>query len=136
MMPLNVMDAHWESFAKEIVPMCIEQGIAIIGMKSFADGHIFESGSGITPEEALRYSLSLPLSTLVSGMDTIEVLHQNLQIASNFVPLTAEERDAIVAKTAPIATGGKFEPFKSSDFYEGEEGRHANNHIQKYAAAD
>jgi hypothetical protein len=64
------MDAHWESFAKEIVPMCIEQGIAIIGMKSFADGHIFQSGTGITPEEALRYTLSLPISTLVSGRPT------------------------------------------------------------------
>lgn len=136
MMPLNVMDAHWESFAKEIVPMCIEQGIAIIGMKSFADGHLFETGADITPQEALRYSMSLPISTLVSGMDSLDVLRQNLAVANDFFPLTDAERDAIAAKAASIALGGKFEPFKSSDFYEGEEGRHANNHPQKYAAAD
>ena len=134
-MPLNVHDAHWQSFAKEIVPICQEQGIAIIAMKSFADGQIFTSGSGVTPEEALRYTMSLPIATVVSGMDTLKILNQNLEIARNFTPLTDVEREAILAKTASIATGGRFETFKTSDDFEGEEGRHAHNHPQKYETA-
>jgi uncharacterized protein len=134
-MPLNVNDAHWESFEKEIVPICQEQGIAIIAMKSFADGQIFKSGSGVTPEEALRYTMSLPIATVVSGIDSLEVLTQNLEITRNFTPLTDAERERILAKTAPIATGGAFETFKSSDSHEGEEGRHAHNYPQKYESA-
>jgi uncharacterized protein len=134
-MPLNVNDAHWESFEKEIVPICQEQGIAIIAMKSFADGQIFKSGSGVTPEEALRYTMSLPIATVVSGIDSLEVLTQNLEITRNFTPLTDAERERILAKTAPIATGGAFETFKSSDSHEGEEGRYAHNYPQKYESA-
>jgi uncharacterized protein len=134
-MPLNVNDAHWESFEKEIVPICQEQGIAIIAMKSFADGQIFKSGSGVTPEEALRYTMSLPIATIVSGIDSLEVLTQNLEITRNFTPLTDAERERILAKTAPIATGGAFETFKSSDSHEGEEGRYAHNYPQKYESA-
>lgn len=134
-MPLNVLDAHWQSFAKEIVPLCQEQGIAIIGMKSFADGHLFEAGSGVTPEEALRYTMSLPVATVVSGMESLEVLNQNLEIARNFTPLTDAERDAIVAKTKPFAGGGSFEPFKTTRDYEGEEGRYAHDYPQKYESA-
>ena len=69
-MPLNANDAHWQSFEKEIIPLCEEQGIAIIAMKSFADGQIFKAGSGITPAEALRYTMSLPVATVVSGMES------------------------------------------------------------------
>ena len=134
-MPLNVLDAHWRSFAKEIVPICQEQGIAIIGMKSFADGHLFESGSGVTPEEALRYTMSLPIATVVSGMDSLKVLDQNLEIARNFTPLSETEREAIIAKTKPVADGGSFEPFKTTRDYEGEEGRHAHDYPQKYESA-
>jgi predicted aldo/keto reductase-like oxidoreductase len=133
-MPLNVLDAHWESFEKEIVPICQEQGIAIIGMKSFADGHLFETGSDVTPEEALRYTMSLPVATVVSGMDSLKVLNQNLEIARNFTPLTDAEREAIIARTASIAAGGKYEPFKTTRDYEGEEGRHAHDYPQKFAA--
>ena len=134
-MPLNVHDAHWESFAKEIVPICQEQGIAIIAMKSFADGQIFKSGSGVTPEEALRYTMSLPIATVVSGMESLEILNQNLEITRNFTPLTDAEREAILARTAPIATGGEFETFKTTDSHEGEEGRYANSYPQKYESA-
>jgi aryl-alcohol dehydrogenase-like predicted oxidoreductase len=135
-MPLNVHDAHWQSFEKEIVPICQEQGIAVVAMKSFADGQIFKAGSGITPQEALRYVMSLPVATVVSGMESLEVLHQNLEIARDFTPLSAEEREATLAKTAPVATGGNFETFKVTDSHEGEEGRHAHAYPQKFAAAD
>jgi aryl-alcohol dehydrogenase-like predicted oxidoreductase len=134
-MPLNVHDAHWQSFEKEIVPICQEQGIAVVAMKSFADGQIFKAGTGITPQEALRYVMSLPVATVVSGMESLEVLHQNLEIAWNFSPLSAEEREQILAKTAPVAAGGDFETFKVTDSHEGEEGRHAHDYPQKYESA-
>ena len=133
-MPLNVLDAHWESFGKEIVPICQEQGIAIIAMKSFADGHLFKAGSGVTPEEALRYTMSLPVATVVSGMESMEILNQNVEIARNFTPLTDAERETIIAKTASLADGGQFEPFKTTRDYEAEEGRHAHNYPQRFAA--
>src|SRR4051794_1795287 len=83
-MPLNVLDAHYQSFEKEILPICQQQGIAVVGMKSFADGNLFKSGAKVSPQEALRYSLSLPVATLISGIDTLEILEQNLGVARDF----------------------------------------------------
>ena len=128
MMPLNALDAHYESFEREILPICQEQGIAVIGMKSFADGHIFKANAGITPEEALRYAMSLPVATVVSGMESLDVLRQNLAIAQNFTPMTAEEREALLAKSAPHAQDAPHELFKSTRNYEASEGRAANDY--------
>lgn len=128
MMPLNALDAHFRSFEKEILPICQEQGIAVIGMKSFADGSIFESGAGISPAEALRYAMSLPVATIVSGMNSLEVLEQNLDIATNFSPLSGAERDAILAKTALAAANGEFELFKTARKFDANEGRVAHNY--------
>jgi uncharacterized protein len=125
-MPLNVFDAHHDSFENEIVPICKEQGIAVIGMKSFASGRVFSSNSGITPQEALRYAMSLPVATIVSGMDSLKVLEQNLEIARNFTPLTDEERASIVARSKPFAANGEHERFKSTRDFEGNEGRIAH----------
>ena len=135
-MPLNVLDAHFVSFEREILPICQEQGIGVLAMKTFAAGHLFEAGVGVTPEEALRYAMSLPVATVVSGMPSLAVLEQNLAIARAFTPLTDEERMAIVAKTAPIAGNGRFEPFKTTLDYEGGEGRKAHNVPLKSTAAD
>ena len=125
-MPLNVFDAHHDSFENEIVPICQEQGIAVIGMKSFASGRVFSSNSGITPQEALRYAMSLPVATIVSGMDSLKVLEQNLEIARNFTPLTDEERASIIARSKPFAANGEHERFKSTRDFEGNEGRIAH----------
>ena len=114
-MPINALDAHWESFENEIIPICKEQGIAVIGMKSFSSGDIFKLGTGVTPDEALRYAMSANVATIVSGMDSIEVMQQNLKIADGFTPISDEERTAILAKTAPKAQGGEFERFKTTD---------------------
>jgi aryl-alcohol dehydrogenase-like predicted oxidoreductase len=135
-MPINALDAHWESFENEIIPICKEQGIAVIGMKSFSSGDIFKAAPDVTPSDALRYAMSADVATIVSGMDSIEVMQQNLKIADGFTPITAEERAAILAKTAPKAGGGEFERFKTTDHFEGEEGRHVRDYPQKYAAAD
>jgi aryl-alcohol dehydrogenase-like predicted oxidoreductase len=129
MMPLNVLDAHYASFEREIVPICQEQGIAVIGMKSFADGHIFKSGADVTPAEALRYAMSLPIASLVSGIDSMAVLEQNLAAARDFTPMTDEERRALLARTAAAARSGSHEPFKTTRDYDANEGRAAHGHV-------
>jgi len=133
-MPLNIFDAHYRSFEYEILPICQEQGIAVIGMKSFADGYLFKSGVDITPQEALRYSMSLPIATLVSGMDSLDVMRQNLAVASNFQPLTADERGSILARSKAGAQNGEWEPFKTTDKFEAFEGRYANDYPTGLAA--
>ncbi len=129
-MPLNVLDAHHASFEQEIVPICAEQGIAVIGMKTFAGGHLQDTGCDITPEESLRYAMSLPspIASIVSGMDSLDVLHRNLAVANDFVPLTDEERVALLARSAPYAEGAVAEPFKSTRKFDAKWGRLANNY--------
>lgn len=129
-MPLNVLDAHFESFERETLPICQEQGIGVIGMKTFAGGHLQDTGLDITPEEALRYAMSIPapVSTLVSGMDTLEVLRANIAVANDFVPLTSEERAALLARSAGFAEGAVAEPFKSTRKFDAKHGRLANNY--------
>jgi len=127
-MPLNVLDAHEASFEREIVPLCQEQGIAVIGMKSYAGGHLNDTGLGITPEEALRYTLSLPVATVISGMPSLEILRKNIAVADGFVPLGDDERAALLARSAPHAAGAVAEPFKSTRKFEGAEGRIANGY--------
>jgi aryl-alcohol dehydrogenase-like predicted oxidoreductase len=128
LMPLNVFDAHHASFEREILPICAEQGIAPLAMKSFADGHLFKSGSDISPREALRYAMSLPVATVVSGMESLAILEQNLEIAQNFEPLTEAERADILERSRAYAGGGEHEPFKSSRDYDANEGRVANDY--------
>lgn len=129
-LPLNVLDYHYESFEREILPLCLEQGIGVIGMKSNAGGHLQEAGVDISPEEALRYSMSIPapVSTVVSGMDSLDVLRRNIAVANDFVPLSDEEREALLAKSAPKAEGAEFEPFKSTRKFDAKPGRIANNY--------
>jgi uncharacterized protein len=128
LMPINALDVHFRSFEKEIVPMCQEQGIAVLGMKSFADGSIFDAGANITPSEALRYAMSAPVTTVVSGMDSLTVLRQNLEIAQNFEPLTDAERQDILARTANAGKAGQFEMFKTTRKFDANEGRVAHNY--------
>ncbi len=127
-MPLNVLDAHYASFEREIVPLCQEQGIAVIGMKSNAGGHLNDTGLGITPEDALRYAMSLPVATVVSGMDSLEVLKKNLEVADNFVPLNESERADLLARSAAHAEGAVAEPFKSTRMFDAAPGRIANGY--------
>ncbi len=127
MMPLNVFDAHYDSFEKEILPIAAEQNMAVIGMKSLASGEVMRSGSGITPAEALRYAMSLPIPTVVSGMDSLQVLEQNLAVARDFQPLTDEERADLLRRSAPHSANGANEHFKSTRKFEGNEGRIFHN---------
>jgi predicted aldo/keto reductase-like oxidoreductase len=134
-MPLNVLDAHYASFEQEILPMCQEQGIAVIAMKSLADGHLLKSGAPISPAEALRYVMSLPVATVVSGMDSMEVLQQNIATALSFTPLSAAERADLLVRSSAAAQDGRYEPFKTTRDYDANEGRLAHGY-PFIAAAD
>lgn len=126
--PLNVFDAHYSSFQHEILPLCQEQGIGTLGMKSNASGHLQKSGCDITPEEALRYALGLEASVVISGMDSLDILHRNMAVADDFVPMSDEEIAVLLERSKPYAPHGTFEPFKTSHAYDGAEGRRAHDY--------
>jgi aryl-alcohol dehydrogenase-like predicted oxidoreductase len=117
-MPLNVMDAHYKSFEANVLPVLQARGIGVLGMKSMGSGDILKSGV-VTAEECLRYALSLPTSVVITGIDSRQVLEQDLKLASNFVPLTGEERSRLLARTADASADGKHELFKTANKYDG-----------------
>jgi predicted aldo/keto reductase-like oxidoreductase len=118
-MPLNLMDAHYRSFQREVLPRLIERGIGPIGMKSLGGDGGIVAKAGFAIEDALRYVLSLPIASLVSGIDSLPVLEQNLKIVRDFKPMSPDEMAAIDAKSADLAGDGRFELFKSSKVYDG-----------------
>ncbi len=117
-MPLNVMDAHYKSFEQAVLPVLVQHGIGVLGMKSMGSGDILKSGV-VQPVECLRYALSLPTSVVITGIDGKEILDQALKLAQNFVPLSAEERQSLLARSAPEAKDGKHELFKTAQKYDG-----------------
>jgi len=117
-MPLNVMDAHYNSFEANVLPVLLQKRIGVLGMKSMGSGDILDSKI-VQPAECLRYALSLPTSVVISGMDSERVLDENLQTARNFSPLSSEERSALLARTEDAAREGKHELFKTSHKYDG-----------------
>jgi predicted aldo/keto reductase-like oxidoreductase len=116
-MPLNVMDAHYRSFQHQVLPVLLERDIGVLGMKPLGDGVLLESGV-VSARECLRYSLSLPTSVVITGCESVGVLEQALDVGMRFVPLSAEERQALLSRTALAAADGKFERFKTSDFFD------------------
>ena len=136
-MPVSVLDANFNSFQTEIIPIAQQQGIGVIGMKSLAAGHIFEDPTiDITAEEAIRYALSQPIASLCTGIDSMAILEQNLRIAREFVPMTAEEQTVAVDKVFHHAWSGQYEPFKTSFDYEGNEARREHGIPLRATAAD
>jgi aryl-alcohol dehydrogenase-like predicted oxidoreductase len=117
-MPLNVMDAHYESFEMNVLPVLQARGIGVLGMKSMGSGDILKSGV-VRPEECLRYALSLPTSVVITGIDSKEVLAQALRVARTFKPLSPEERAGLLARTLAPAQDGKHELFKTAQKYDG-----------------
>lgn len=119
LMPLNVMDVHYRSFQKQVLPELLKRGVAPLGMKSLGGNGSIVSEAGIPVEDALRYVLSMPISTLVSGIDGEKVLDQNLKVVREFKPLTDDERRTIEDRTVQLAGDGRFELFKSSKTFDG-----------------
>ena len=116
-MPLNVMDAHFRSFEKLVLPKLVEQGIGVLGMKSMADGIILKSKT-VQPIECLHYALNLPTSVVITGIDSMRILEQAFEAARTFRPLSRDQVAALLAKTAQAAAKGEYELFKTSDHFD------------------
>ena len=115
-MPLNVMDAHFKSFEKLVLPELLKDGIGVLGMKSMGMGKILTSGV-VKPIECLHYAMNLPTSVVITGMDSMKVLEQALEAARTFTPMTAAQVEALLARTKAVAEEGKFEDYKVSADY-------------------
>jgi aryl-alcohol dehydrogenase-like predicted oxidoreductase len=117
-MPLNVMDAHYRSFGKLVLPELVKQGTGVLGMKPIANGIILKSKT-VSPIECLHYALNLPTSVVITGVDSMEILDQACEAARTFRPLSDPELTALLARTAKAAAHGEFEPFKTSSIFDG-----------------
>lgn len=122
-LPLNVFDGTYRSFEQDVLPVLNQRGIAPLAMKTLSgNGEPIKHGI-VTVEEALRYVLSLPVASVVSGIDSQQVLRQNLEVVRRFTPMTAAEMQALRTRVAQYAREGRFELFKSSNRYDGRIGR-------------
>lgn len=122
-MPINVCDYFYRSFAHQVVPAAVQSGIAPLGMKSLGGGSDHQgrlvTAKVCTIEEALRYALTQPIAALVTGIDSMEVLKQNVDIARRFRPLEGDELKGLLAKVKPVAGDGRHERFKSTQVFDG-----------------
>ena len=122
-MPLNCFDATFRSFETNVLPELNRRGIAPLGMKSLGGSGEMVSKGAITPAEGLRYAMSLPVAVTISGMNSPDVLRQNLEIARGFQPLTAPEMQKLRDRCKPDASDGRYELFKTTKKYDGDVGR-------------
>jgi uncharacterized protein len=125
-MPLNAFDATFRSFQSQVLPELNRRGIAPLGMKPLSGhGEPIQNGA-ITAEEALRYAMSLPVTTTITGMETLDILRQNLRIAQNFQPMSAAEMQALQERVKEVAADGHFELYKVSIKFDNPEARLAH----------
>jgi len=117
-MPLNVMGAHFRSFADQVVPKLVEQGIAVLGMKPLGDNYVVKSGV-VTALECLHYALNLPTTVVITGCESMPILDQALEAVKTFQPMSGPRVSALLARTRELALTGKYEPFKTSSLFEG-----------------
>jgi predicted aldo/keto reductase-like oxidoreductase len=117
-MPINVMDAHFRSFTLEVMPVALKQGIGILAMKTFGDPYILKSNT-VQPIEALHYGLTQPVSVVITGIDSTQVLDQAFEAARTFKPLDQTQISSLLARTATAASEGKFELFKTTSHFDG-----------------
>jgi aryl-alcohol dehydrogenase-like predicted oxidoreductase len=122
-MPLNCFDATFRSFEHQVLPEANRRGIAPLGMKSLGGSGEMVRKGGCTPEEGLSYAMSLPVAVTISGMETPEVLHQNLAVARGFRPLNAAAMSALRNRCLEEASDGRYELFKTTKKYDGDLGR-------------
>ncbi len=116
-MPLNVMDAHYRSFEKLVMPELVRHNIGILGMKSMANGILLKSNT-VTALECLHYALNLPTSVVITGIDSMEVLDQAFEAARTFRPISDQQITQLLSKTAQAASSGEFEPFKTTSIFD------------------
>jgi uncharacterized protein len=117
-MPLNVMDAHYDSFEQHVVPVLVAAGIGVLGMKPLGDPFVLVSGT-VTAVECLHYAMNLPTSVVITGCDSLPVLEQALDAARSFRPLSAGAVAALLKRTAHAAHDGKYELYKTTHHFDG-----------------
>ena len=117
-MPLNVMDAHFTSFEKKVLPALTKDGVGVLGMKPMGDHLILDSKTA-TPIECLHYAMNLPTSVVITGCDSLQILQQALQAARTFQPMDSSQVAALLAKTAKAAEAGQFELYKTTHHFDG-----------------
>jgi len=117
-MPLNVMDAHFRSFEKKVLPILVKEGIGVLGMKSLGSGAILKSNT-VNAIECLHYALNLPTSVVITGMQSMKELEQAFQAVQSFKPMDQEKVSALLDRTADAAKSGKFEKFKTASGFDG-----------------
>ena len=122
-LPLNILDGTFRSFEHQVLPELNRRGIAALGMKSMCGDGGPVKKKIVTPAEALRYAMSLPVAATVSGFDSLKVLRQNLRIARNFEPMTAKEMQELRLRCADSAADGRLELYKTSKSFDGPPGR-------------
>ena len=117
-MPLNVMDAHYRSFEKMVLPELVKQNTGVLAMKTMANGMILKSKT-VTAIECLQYAMNLPTSVVITGCESMENLEQALEAARTFKPMSDEQVKGLLSKTAKAASRGEFELFKTTSIYDG-----------------
>ncbi len=127
-MPLNCLDATFRSFETQVMPEANRRGIAVLGMKSMGGSGEIVSHGAATPSDALRYAMSLPVATTISGMDSLGVLEQNLAIAKGLQTMKPEEMQALRERVRVFAADGRYELFKTTKKYDGEVGREQHHY--------
>jgi len=117
-MPLNVMDVHFDSFEKKVLPVLVEHKIGVLGMKPMGDKIILKSKTA-TPVECLHYAMNLPTSVVITGCDSMQILDQALNAARKFKQMDSSEVAALLGKTAMAAKNGQFELYKTTHNFDG-----------------
>jgi predicted aldo/keto reductase-like oxidoreductase len=138
-MPINIMDAHYRSFARQVLPILVQRKIGVVAMKTASFGDILRGGPRhrlewmrtdlmkiapplgdilrgykVSVAECLHFAMGLPVSVVVSGMDNLEMAKENIAIAKTFKPMTEGERSELLARVRDVARGGRLERFKST----------------------
>jgi aryl-alcohol dehydrogenase-like predicted oxidoreductase len=116
-MPLNLLDVHFRSFEPKVLPHLVADDIGVLAMKSMGSGVILKSRA-VTAMECLHYSLSLPVSVVITGIDSMKILRQAFKAAESFKPLTKQEVSTLRAKSAKVAADGKYELFKTTSVFD------------------
>jgi uncharacterized protein len=116
-MPLNVMDAHYRSFEKRVLPVALQKGMGILHMKPLGGGFILESKTA-TAAECLRYAMNLPTSVMITGCDSMAILDQAIAAAIHFTPMTEGEVQALLDRTRDAAAQGTYERFKTTQYFD------------------
>jgi aryl-alcohol dehydrogenase-like predicted oxidoreductase len=117
-MPLNVMDAHFRSFTRQVLPRLVEQQIAVLGMKPLGDGNVLRSNT-LSAIECLHYALNLPASVIITGCESMQRLDQAIEAVDTFAPMSEAKIAAVLARTRDAAATGEYEPFKTTEMFDG-----------------